>query len=557
MVKRLKADSILFCIALCAVIAFAFFVRIYRIDFGLPYLYYWDEPQTAGTALQMLKTGTLNPHFFNYGSLPIYIAYFVDVFHYLYLMGQPESANAYMTALSEIKTWADTQFGWTISHPSFYRLNRFVNVLFSLGSIVLTYQISNVLFNKKWVGLSAAFFLACTASHVEYSAIISPDIPVAFFVLAVTLFSLKFLNQGETKYLLLSLIFSGFAMATKYNSTLVVMLPLLAVLIRFATKRQAFEGKWLVMVPLIPAVTFFVCMPYAFLDSASFLSSLGYELRHYKVLGHGGDSSIPGIRHIRFQFQAIITNTGALGFVVCSLGLLAMIRKPKLLFVILFPLAYFFYMTTMRVNFHRNFILIYPYLAILYGAALCILYTGIHWVLLRLKIAAIQEGVKLKLVCLIVPLLLTGYVSQMASTEWHKALQLKNSRDARTILVDRINSGAKVPMVYIPKEIRIHEQDLRRLKYPYKIVSLETLFECTDIANGSLAIIPERIEPGAPTDEKLAAFYPKAMSKLQVSDSLLLAGAGVTRLSLFSVDPKLFVFDARRLAACDAQQSLK
>jgi 4-amino-4-deoxy-L-arabinose transferase-like glycosyltransferase len=557
MPKRLSLDSILLGVAICAILVFAFVVRVYRIDFGLPYLYYWDEPQTAGTALQMLKTGTLNPHFFNYGSLPIYIAYFVDIFHYLFLMGQPESANAYMTNLSEIKTWADTQFGWTISHPSFYYWNRFVNVLFGLGSIALTYQISNVLFNKKWVAVISAFFLASTASHVEYSTIISPDMPVVFFVLAVTLCSLEFLNKGKTKYLILSLVFSGCAMATKYNSALVIMLPSLVVFIRLLTNRRNFEGKWLVMVPLIPTATFFVCMPYAFMDSASFLSSLGYELRHYKVYGHGGDTSVPGIRHIRFQFQAIIANIGVMGIVISSFGLLAITKNPKLLVVILFPLAYFFYMTTMKVNVHRNFILIYPYIAILYGAALGITFSGVRWLVLRLKIVAGQDGVKLRLLCLILPLVLTVYAGQMASTEWHKALQLKNSHDSRSTLVDRINALNNVPMVFIPKEIRIHEQDLRRLKHPYKIVSLETLFECTDIKNGSVAIVPERVEQGGPTDEPLAFFYQKAIAEVKMSDSLLQAGSGITRLSYFSVDPKLFVFDAQRLAKCDANTSSK
>jgi 4-amino-4-deoxy-L-arabinose transferase-like glycosyltransferase len=550
MLKRLNLDSILVCVAIGVIASFALFVRLYRIDLGLPYLYHWDEPQTAGTALQMLKTGTFNPRYFNYGSLPIYIAYFTDIVHYLYLMGQPEGANAHMTALSDIKTWADTQFGWTISHPSFYYWNRFVNVLFGVGSILLTYHVSKILFDKKWVAVAAAFFLSCVASHVEYSAIISPDMPVVFFVLTVTLCSLKFLNQGKTKYLVLSLIFSGCAMATKYNSVLVVMLPLLAVFLQYVTRRQTFEGKWLVLVPLVPVVTFFICMPYAFLDSASFLTGLGYELRHYKVLGHDPYTSIPGIRHIRFQFQAIISNIGILGVAVSLLGLLAATRKPQLLFVIVFPLAYFFYMTTMKVNFHRNFILIYPYIAILYGAALGVIYTSVEWIASRSKTVTVQDKTKLRILCLLFPLLLIVDVSRTASIEWRKAQEIKNSQDSRSVLVNRINALDKVPMVYIPNEIRMHAQDLRKLKHPYKIVALETLFVCSDIANGGLAIIPEVVEPGAPADDKLASFYQKAIATVPTSNALLQAGSGNTRLSLFSVNPKLFVVDARTLASC-------
>jgi hypothetical protein len=58
-------------------------------------------------------------------------------------------------------------------------------------------------------------------------------------------------------------------------------------------------------------------------------------------------------------------------------------------------------------------------------------------------------------------------------------------------------------------------------------------------------------------DEKLAAFYPKAMAAVPISSARLQAGSGVTRLSLFSVDPKLLVFDAQTLAACQGKQQLR
>jgi hypothetical protein len=51
----------------------AFATRFDRVKWGFPYLYYWDEPQTASTALRMLKTGNFNPYFYNYGTLPICI----------------------------------------------------------------------------------------------------------------------------------------------------------------------------------------------------------------------------------------------------------------------------------------------------------------------------------------------------------------------------------------------------------------------------------------------------------------------------------------------------
>jgi 4-amino-4-deoxy-L-arabinose transferase-like glycosyltransferase len=440
-ISRDRINSILFFASLCIIFIFAVLIRTYRIDWGLPYLYYWDEPQTAGTALQMLKTGTFNPNFFNYGSLPIYIAYFIDIFHYLFLMGQPESKVSYLTALSEIKTWADTQYGWTISHPSFYYWNRFSNVLFGFGSLLLTYSITNKLFDKRWIGLIAVLFLSVSAPHVEYSAIISPDMPVVFFTLAVTLYSLKFLCDGKTQHLTIALIFSGCALATKYNSILALLLPALAILLRYINEPHTYKVKQVALLAAVPLLTFFICMPYALIEKASFLSSLGYELRHYRILGHGADTSIPGIRHIRFQASIIFSNIGLIGVLLCLLGLSSLTKTPKLLFILVFPIAYFFYMTTMKVNFHRNFILIYPYLAILYGAAVAILYDCGCWLIAKQsRKGTIATTLVIGTLSLLPAFLSILHLTAKGHAELDKARTLKSHQDSRSVIVDMLNT---------------------------------------------------------------------------------------------------------------------
>src|SRR6476620_1559765 len=57
---------------LLLILAAAFVLRGMQAWFGMPYLHYWDEPQTAYTALNIIKSGDPNPHFFRYGSLLIY-----------------------------------------------------------------------------------------------------------------------------------------------------------------------------------------------------------------------------------------------------------------------------------------------------------------------------------------------------------------------------------------------------------------------------------------------------------------------------------------------------
>jgi hypothetical protein len=51
----------------------AFLLRLWGINFGLPYLYHPDEPGYVTIAQNIFKTGDLNPHFFNYPSLFFYL----------------------------------------------------------------------------------------------------------------------------------------------------------------------------------------------------------------------------------------------------------------------------------------------------------------------------------------------------------------------------------------------------------------------------------------------------------------------------------------------------
>ena len=62
-------------IALAFILLFGVLLRLYKLDFGveLPYVAHTDEPTQYNPAIRILTTGDLNPHFFNYPSLPIYL----------------------------------------------------------------------------------------------------------------------------------------------------------------------------------------------------------------------------------------------------------------------------------------------------------------------------------------------------------------------------------------------------------------------------------------------------------------------------------------------------
>ena len=121
------------------IIFFAFILRYFQLNVGLPYLYFWDEPLTASNALQMIKTGDYNPLFFKYGSLMIYLNLLIDQLYCIYL-----SLTGDLASVENIRIGADTGWHWTISHPNFYFWNRFLTATMGTATVLITYFISKV-----------------------------------------------------------------------------------------------------------------------------------------------------------------------------------------------------------------------------------------------------------------------------------------------------------------------------------------------------------------------------------------------------------------------------
>ena len=282
-------------VALVVILALALWVRWVRAPFGLPYLHHWDEPQIASTALQMMKSGDFNPHYFHYGSLPIYVHLGVDVAHFFTLMRQDPipfglelaELNHDRVRLDDLQTRYDTGFHWEVSHPSFYLWNRRATAIFGALTVLLTFLLGRRLLGRHLLETSAALIaaavLATQSFHVEHSAYVTTDVPMTFFAMASIYLAVRFAEDGRVGRLVGSLALGGLAVATKYSAALVLAAPIAALLaVCLATRKtgeaSALEtGAWHLfwLVPVVPVAAFFLAMPYALLDLPAFLAGAG------------------------------------------------------------------------------------------------------------------------------------------------------------------------------------------------------------------------------------------------------------------------------------------
>ncbi|MCY3872455.1 MAG: glycosyltransferase family 39 protein [Gemmatimonadetes bacterium] len=440
------------------IIFFAFILRYFQLNIGLPYLYFWDEPLTASNALQMMKTEDYNPHFFKYGSLMIYLNLLIDQLYYIYLLLTGDLAS-----VTNIRIEADTGWHWTISHPGFYFWNRFLTATMGTATVFITYLISRSICGR-WTGIISAFFLSVLPIHIVHSGFVTMDAPVALFVSLVALFSILFIDQKKIIYFILGLICVGFATATKYNSGLAILLPVASLIwmsYRDEIPRQKFY--WLA-IPCLPAVTFFFIMPYAILDFPNFIKDVLHQINYYKTTGHPGATISPGWDYFAFQIREFYHNIGLTGTILFAIGLAGIISRPVLLLILLFPASYLVFMSDMTVSFHRNFIQVYPFIAI---------FAGIAFYNLHLALARFYPKLKkpIPIVCLAAALVLLP----RAYDAYQTGLELHNTRDTRSAVIDTLNAMENVQQVVFARELRVHEQDLNRLKCDYSIQPIEIM----------------------------------------------------------------------------------
>lgn len=440
------------------IIFFAFILRYFQLNIGLPYLYFWDEPLTASNALQMIKSGDYNPHFFKYGSLMIYLNLLIDQLYRIYL-----SLTGNLASVTNIRIAADTGWHWTISHPNFYFWNRFLTATMGTATVFITYLISRSICNR-WTGIISAFFLSILPIHIVHSGFVTMDAPVALFVALVALFSILFIQQKKFIYFILSLICVGFATATKYNSGLVILLPI-ASLIWISYRNELSHQKfyWLA-IPCLPAVTFFLIMPYATLDFPNFIKDVLHQINYYKTTGHPGATINPGWDYFAFQIREFYQNIGLMGTILFAIGLAGTISRPALLLILLFPASYLLFMSGMTVNFHRNFIQLYPFIAVFTGVA----FYNLHAALTRFY-PKLKKPVPIVCIAAMLVLLPRAYDAYQTGVVLH------NTRDTRSAVIDTLNAMEDVQKVVFARELRVHEQDLKRLKYDYSIQPIEIM----------------------------------------------------------------------------------
>lgn len=196
----------------------------------------------------------LNPHFFAYGSFPLYLLAAVG------------------NVLAHFNPQVATFFNLTL-------VGRVINALFDSGTVLLTGWLALLLVDDEmpgrkyaWnVALLAAGLVAFTPFQIQLSHFYAVDTMLLFFVVLTVLACVALVDTDKPiRWSLVAGIGYGLALATKFSAAPLIVPLFVALLLRWYRRDFFSAFASLLLSVLIGLLTFVVAMPYALLDFKNF-----------------------------------------------------------------------------------------------------------------------------------------------------------------------------------------------------------------------------------------------------------------------------------------------
>lgn len=348
---RLAVDRRLLLILLLALL-----LRLVNVRFGLPDLLAADENFLVNHALGF-GNGDLNPHFFNYPALQMYLLFAVYVVLYVAgrLMGAWGSGWDFAVAYFRDPTLLQTS-------------GRLLTVLLGAATVWLVFRLA-----ERWFGraaaLAAALVLAVSPLHVRHSQVIGTDVPMAFWAFLAVFLAARYLDKPAIKTLLAAGFVAGLAGAAKYPGLVAIAPVALAPFVAQTPAGAAPSGRSRhALAALAAALAGFAAgAPFTFLDWAGFRADMLFEMRHMKS-GHLGMEGVPngwGV-HAVYSLPAIASH---LCLLLAVVGIAAAVRSrpARALWLLLAPVAVYAVIGAQAVTFDRYALPLAPYVAVFAG----------------------------------------------------------------------------------------------------------------------------------------------------------------------------------------------
>lgn len=295
---------------LIAVIVIGTILRFTNVNWDSFLAFHPDERNISWAVTRIHFFDQLNPKFFAYGGLPIYL----------------------YRALGEIVAAITHDTNWLFDWGHIALLGRYVSATLSSISILLIFFVAKRFFSPA-IGLVAAFLLSFSPWAIREAHFATTETMLVFFLLLLLLFRKKPILSG---------LILGLAVSTKITSLLFILITPLRSL-------------------PIAALVFFIFSPFTVLDWQHFKESMDYETG--VTLGR---FPVPytlqflNTTPYLYQIKTLIWQAGPVA-ILGLMGLLFLLRKTTF---IVFPVIYFLWQGSWFAKFARYSVPLLPFLTI-------------------------------------------------------------------------------------------------------------------------------------------------------------------------------------------------
>lgn len=374
------------------IIALAIVLRFWGIGFGFPEHVRPDEQYFVGAVQRFDRQATLDPDWFYYPSLYMYINLAVWRGYVLwqlvrgnYTVPNPALGQPPYFGLEQLRAR---------SPDIDYLLGRCVTAAFGVATVVLVYFFARRFFGRK-AAVAAGLLLAVNSLHTLNSHFYKSDVATTFFTVAALACMARYVQARQTRWNVGAAIGTGLATATNYyGGFLAVPLAASQFMARYenqksvldaarATGRAILEGLicWQTYAMAALALAVFVAAsPYCFIRWTDFLSAFHRMLFADRQTLYDTMVRVVGFRDFGFQGSPLLYSVRfcyvySMGFALavvaaCGLIYLAVRGRATGWLLLMFFAVHFFMTASGKAIFMRYYLSLIPVLTIAAGALL-------------------------------------------------------------------------------------------------------------------------------------------------------------------------------------------
>lgn len=341
-------------IILILIVVLAYVLRYIGHNWDSGFHFHPDERAIIMFADKIHFFDNLNPHFFSYGSLPIYI-----------LKGFTQFSDAFFN--TNLATY-----------DGMLPVGRLMSVIWDTGTIYMVFIIARRLFRKVQPALIATTMYATAFFPIQNSHFYIVDVPLNFFLSLMVYRLIIFIEKPRRRDAIWIGIIFGACLAIKVTPVIIGPFILAVFVYSFISKHRRtailYSLQTVVIFGIVSLLTYGLCMPYTFLDFKAFVSDMTQQITMNSdpyifpfTLQYVG--TIPYLYYLK---NIVLWGAGIPMILLSLFGLVRLcisgkrINKTHILLA-LFYAYYFLIIGRSAVKFMRYMLPLYPFIAICAG----------------------------------------------------------------------------------------------------------------------------------------------------------------------------------------------